>query len=106
MRMWMVEPELMCRNHLLGEHRECHTLYGCLFLGRSIAGHLSRGQVEPQNLKARHDSLEDEMSRRGYRHMSPLENIPGAPEGRVDRAASLKELMRRCGSCRGGKLNK
>jgi len=105
MRMWMVEPKLMCRNHLLGEHRECHALYGCLFSGRSIEGHLSRGQVEPQNLKARHDALADEMSRRGYRHMSPLENIPGAPEGRVDRSASLKELMRRCGNCRGGKFN-
>ena len=101
MRMWMVDPKLMCRNHLLGEHRECHTLYGCLIIGRSIAGHLSRGQVEPQNLKARHDALADEMSRRGYRHLSPLENFPDAPFGLVDRDASLQELIRRCRNCRG-----
>jgi hypothetical protein len=101
MRMWMVEPRHMCRSHLLGEHRECHALYGCISLGRSIAGHLSRGQLEPQNLKTRHDTLADEMLRRGYRHMSPLEEVPDAPKGRVDRDISLKELMRRCGKCRG-----
>jgi len=104
MRMWMVAPKFMCRNHLLGEHRECHTLFGSLSIGRSIAGHLSRGQVEPQNLKARHDELADEMSRRGYRHTSPLENFPDAPVGRVDREASLNELMRRCVNCRGGQF--
>lgn len=30
MRMWMVDPKIMCRKHLLGEHLELHMLAGCI----------------------------------------------------------------------------
>jgi hypothetical protein len=30
MRMWMVNPRIMCGNHLLGEHLETHMFYGII----------------------------------------------------------------------------
>ncbi len=100
MRMWMVAPCLMCRQHLLGEHRELHALAGSLRAGRSIAGHISRGQLEPQNIKARHDAIVTEMVRRGYKHLTPLNDIENAPWGSVDRDRNIVELSRRCAKCR------
>lgn len=100
MRMWMVDPGKMCRQHLLGEHRELHALAGSLRLGRSIAGHLARGQLEPQNMNFRHDALVAEMKRRGYNHLTPLEDMEGAPTGHVDRDGNIEELARRCVECR------
>ena len=103
MRMWMVNPELMCRKHLLGEHVEVHMMVGSLRRGRSIAGHLDRGQLEPRAAKSRHRALTVEMRSRGYRHVSPL---PGhgrltvkQQTAKVDAAWSLAELRRRCAEC-------
>lgn len=36
MRMWMVPPELMCRQHLLGEHVELHMFVGAINKGTSV----------------------------------------------------------------------
>ena len=105
MRMWMVDPELMCRKHLLGEHVEIHMMVGSLRCGRSIAGHLDRGQLEPQAARARHRALAAEMQGRGYQHASPL---PGhgrltakQQTAKVNAAWSLTELRRRCAECAG-----
>lgn len=100
MRMWMIDPSLMCRKHLLGEHVEIHMLLGALKKGRSIQGFLDRGLLEPQNLKARHDDLVSEMLSRSWSHSSPIDKQPnGAPVGHVDRTESAKELMNRCEEC-------
>ena len=103
MRMWMVKPELMCRKHLLGEHVEIHMMVGSLRRGRSIAGHLERGQLEPRAAQVRHHALAVEMQSRGYQHVSPL---PGhgrlttkQQTAKVDAAWSLAELRRRCAEC-------
>lgn len=98
MRMWMIDPALLCRRHLLGEHVETHMLAGALQHGKRIHGYLDRGLVEPQHLTARHAALAAEMVARGYRHRSPLK--ASGPAGTVDRAESLKELCRRCPECR------
>ena len=97
--MWMVEPSLMCRKHLLGEHVETHMLAGSLLRGRSVQGFLERGLLEPQNVHTRHAVLAAEMARRGYKHASQLPAAVPLPKGCVDRAASLKELHRRCAEC-------
>ncbi len=103
MRMWMGPPEAMCRRHLLGEHVEIHMMVGSLRRGRSIAGHLERGQLEPRAARQRHSDLAAEMRRRGYHHDSPL---PGHGQltaaqhaAKVDAAWSLIELRRRCAEC-------
>lgn len=100
MRMWLVPTELMCRQHLLGEHVEMHMFAGSLRLGQSVNGYLD-GLVDPKQLVARHDEIVVEMDERGYNHRSPLES-PQAEhyKGHVDPYANRKELRRRCTTCR------
>lgn len=111
MRMWMVPPELMCRRHLLGEHAETHMFLGTLQKGRSVAGFLSRGLLEPASLKMRHDGLAAEMEARGYRHLSPMvgEIVKKAVSTlsqadiavQVDSKKAIVELCSRCKECFG-----
>lgn len=100
MRMWMVRPEIMCRQHLLGEHVECHMLVGSLRSGRSVQGFLERNLIQPQSVQARHDDLALEMLRRGYKHKSPLEQPKAAPIGAVSVESSEAEIFSRCEACR------
>jgi hypothetical protein len=106
MRMWMVNPRTMCRRHLLGEHVEIHMLAGSLQRGRSVAGHLAAGQLEPAAMNTRHRVLADEILRRGWKHASPLPPIGRLPHemtmARVDVIRSLAELRRRCPECAAG----
>ena len=106
MRQWMVDPKIMCRKHLLGEHVEHHMFVGSINKGTSMAGYLKAGQLEPAALQSRHDELVAEMLRRGYNHNTPLQ--PTVPEFEkaeyfgtlINREASLVELLRRCPECR------
>lgn len=102
----MVDPRVMCRRHLLGEHSEIHRHRHVFERGHSITGRLSPVvQIEPAAMGERHDALADEMLRRGYRHESPYEmpDLSHLPrwqrEARVDTALSLSELMGRCDEC-------
>jgi hypothetical protein len=97
--MWMVDPMLMCRKHLLGEHVEIHMLTGSLRRGRSIAGFLTKGLLEPGSARRRHDELAREMARRGYVHRSALPSVNWRGGERVDAAVALEELRRRCAEC-------
>jgi hypothetical protein len=98
--MWMVDPKLMCRSHLLGEHNELHMLVGHINKGRRLGRYLTDGLVEPQNIEARHAELVAEMTSRGYNHASALPSLAfPAEDGHINRAANLKELKRRCPAC-------
>jgi len=103
MRMWMVDPAIMCRQHLLGEHVELHMMAAHLRLGRRVDGYVNNNCVEPRSIGARHKALAAELARRGYRHASPLEQPPVAswqrPKACVDAAASLADLTGRCAEC-------
>ena len=100
MRMWMVDPRIMCRKHLLGEHVECHMFAGTLIKGRSVQGYLDKGLLEERSLLVRHDQLSKEMAFRGYSHNSPMLDMILRDRGKVDVAWSLKELLARCKECR------
>jgi hypothetical protein len=81
-RIWDVDPALLCRSHLLGEHRELHGLWNILTLDKP--GYRShpetlRWEGKLGALYDRHEALVGEMLRRGYRHASPLE--PGLATG-------------------------
>lgn len=104
MRMWCVNPKLMCRKHLLGEHVEMHMFRGCVLKGRSLDGYLKKNLVEIGGIKKRHDVLAEEIQRRGYKHKSPLDEVPYNKYWftMVDIQKSLKELKRRCPECRKG----
>lgn len=69
-------PEVLCRQHLLGEHRELHGLWNILVHGK--AGYSRHPETlrwvgKQAALHARHEELAREMERRGYRHASPLD---------------------------------
>ncbi len=95
----MVDPRLMCRKHLLGEHVELHMLVGSLRKGVSLEGFFENKLIETHNIVRRHEQLVREMQRRGFRHASPLV-VTAKRAGRVDRRANLIELARRCRHCR------
>ena len=104
MRQWHVDPRLLCRKHLLGEHVE-HHMFTASLGRRSLWGYVRRGLLDPESLGARHDELAEEMLQRGYRHASPLAQpeLPAELQGvdsLVDSAANLVELARRCPACR------
>jgi len=103
MRMWMVEPAIMCRQHLLGEHVELHMMAAHLQRGRRIDKFVTNNCAQPRSIKARHRVLAAEMIRRGYHHASPLDQPPVAahqhPEARVDATSALQDLLTRCQAC-------
>ncbi len=105
-RMWMIDPVLLCDRHLLGEHVECHMLAGVLARRRSIAGFVAKGLLEPSALGVRHAALAEEMLARGFRHASPLGEQDLAylsdevAAARVDTDDSARDLAARCESCR------
>jgi hypothetical protein len=76
MRIWDLDPHVLCDQHLLGEHRELHAIWTVLTAGRKgYANHPEtvrwRGRLAA--LYARHDGQVAEMDRRGFRHASPLD---------------------------------
>jgi len=99
----MVDPKIMCRQHLLGEHVEHHMFVGTINKGISIAGYLRDNLLEPASLHNRHAALVKEMEARGYDHRSPLpSHIPFRLEEafvQIDKESALKELLHRCLEC-------
>jgi hypothetical protein len=108
MRMWLVNPRIMCRQHLLGEHVELHMLCGTLRKGISVQGYIDDGLVNLLQIHRRHRYLVREMTRRGYNHKSPLpagiRQIVARDyyqnTGEVNVEANMQELARRCKECR------
>lgn len=98
----MVDPALMCRQHLLGEHVECHMFRGSLLKGKTLRGFLEAGLLDSRQLAARHEELAVEMERRGYHHASPLPSDfdANAAASDVNLASALVELASRCAPCR------
>ena len=99
----MVDPKIMCRNHLLGEHLECHMFAGSIKRGHNLEGFLKNNLLEPMSLEKRHAQLVEEMEKRGFNHKSPLEikksDLEYLGEKKIDVDSSLKELLRRCKNC-------
>jgi len=105
MRMWGVDPRIMCRQHLLGEHVEMHMLVGSLRKNISVQGYIDDGLVNLHHIRSRHDDLVTEMIRRGYNHNSPLPAYLRYVRkylnqmGKVDITANVRELASRCDEC-------
>ncbi len=99
MRMWMVNPKIMCRQHLLGEHVEIHMFVGTLSRGKSVKGYLEKGLLEVHNLYWRHEELVEEMKRRGTAHHGREMEIC-RKAGAIDRKKNLEELLKRCSRCK------
>jgi len=108
MRIWDLPPQELCRNHLLGEHRELHAVWAILTKGKRGYAHHPETRRWTGKLKAlylRHEELVFEMRQRGFRHQSPLEESLATGEERqgkfVDSLQQQRLILRRknCG-CR------
>jgi len=99
-RMWCVNPKRLCRNHLLGEHKELHQLVGSILKKRSIKGHIEKGQIEVHNIKNRHKQLVKEMLLRGYKHNSPLKKFHSFKAGKINIKKNQLDLAKRCKNCK------
>lgn len=76
LRIWDIPPSRLCRNHLLGEHRELHAMW--VVITQNKKGYSQHPETLRWNgkLKAlylRHEQLVLEMAKRGYDHKSPLD---------------------------------
>jgi hypothetical protein len=74
-RIWDIPVRRLCRNHLLGEHRELHAVWSILTMNRkgySRHPEVLRWKGRLAALYLRHERLVREMGKRGYRHRSPL----------------------------------
>ena len=100
MRMWNVNPEMMCRKHLLGEHFEMHMFVGTLLKNKSLDGYIKKGLVEVHNIEKRHRELAEEMVKRGFHHHSPIREFTSVTKGKVDSEKNIIELRERCKECR------
>jgi len=106
MRMWMIDPETLCRKHLLGEHGEIHKHRHNFVKKHSIKNRVLLGQIEPESMETRHDMLAKEMISRGYNHNSPYE-IPDLSHltefdrtAKVNLKLALADLHERCADCK------
>ena len=76
MRIWDVEPGVLCRLHLLGEHRELTAIWAVLTGDRAGVPPPPRDAAlggPARALARRHELLVAEMGRRGFAHRSPLD---------------------------------
>ena len=98
----MVNPRIMCRQHLLGEHVEIHMFIGTINSNKSIKGYLQKGLLEVHNLYTRHEELVEEMKRRGYNHYSEVDEKWKYIEkvGVIDREKNVTEIVHRCLNCK------
>ena len=103
----MVDPQIMCRNHLLGEHAEIHMFVWNIDRKHSVKGYITKGLLETHNLYDRHEELAHELKRRGYKHNSKLDEKwkRARKAGSIDKKKSLKDLLDRCAKCRKRYLN-
>ncbi|HKR54732.1 MAG TPA: pyrimidine dimer DNA glycosylase/endonuclease V [Gemmatimonadales bacterium] len=102
MRIWDLSPRRLCRQHLLGEHRELHAIWAVITGGRKGYAHhpeTLRWRGKLRALRARHERLVDEMGRRGYSHFSPLDVRLATGSARqrayVDSPADQVRLLRK-----------
>jgi len=78
MRIWDISPSLLCRQHLLAEHRELHGLWNILTIHQGRGGYskhpeTKRWQGKRRALYQRHQALVKEFNKRGYQHFSDLD---------------------------------
>ena len=114
MRMWMVAPVTMCRQHLYGEHVELHMFLGTLRKLKSVQGYIDNNLLEIKSMQRRHAALVYEMMRRmilaGRQsgHSSRLTNkmieevephYSHIIDFEIDRQSSAADLFGRCAEC-------
>jgi hypothetical protein len=103
----MLNPVLLCKNHLLGEHSEIHKHRHVFVKQYKIDKRISPiVQICPEQMKIRHDMLAQEMIKRGYNHKSPYELPDLSYLSNNQRYAiadilyNIRDLFERCDKCK------
>lgn len=78
MRIWDVDPKLLCQKHLVAEHRELHGLWNILTKHECKGGYSKHPETlrwvgKTKALFNRHKTLVEEFNQRGYNHQTPLD---------------------------------
>jgi hypothetical protein len=78
MRIWDVDPKLLCQKHLVAEHRELHGLWNILTKHGGNGGYSKHPETlrwvgKTKALFARHEALIREFRKRGFNHHTPLD---------------------------------
>jgi hypothetical protein len=76
MRIWDIPVEKLCRNHLLGEHRELHAMW--VVITQNKKGYSKHPETirwigKLKAMYLRHGEQVKEMRYSGYNHQSPLD---------------------------------
>ena len=110
-RMWAVDPRMLCRQHLLGEHSEMHEGVGLITSDHAaenpktvkaqLEGQARAGNIDTTWFRPRHDALARELVSRGGEHNSPLPayDDPEIGEGAIGVNESVGTLLK-CDDCR------
>ena len=75
MRIWDISPSFLCRQHLLGEHRELHAVWSVITKnkkGYSKHPETLRWIGKLKALYQKHEEIVLELKKRGYIHTSNL----------------------------------
>jgi hypothetical protein len=94
MRVWDIPPKKLCRNHLLGEHREIHAIWSILIKGKkgySKHPETLRWRGKPKALFERHEKIANEMRKRGYGHQSCLDPSLAKGKGKQEEYVNSPE---------------
>jgi len=107
--MWLVDPRILCRQHLLGAHVELHMFIGTIKKKIKVDGYLKNNCLQPRMIYQEHLNLINEMIRRGYKHNSPLyehecfciSNLTNEQQyWEIDKIKSLQLLLSKCPRCK------
>lgn len=88
MRIWDISPSKLCRQHLLGEHRELHAIWSIIVYSKKGYSHhpeVLRWKGKLKALYKRHDALCKELIKRGYCHKSPLSKLEAKGKASQDK---------------------
>ena len=89
MRVWDLHPKILCRKHLLAEHRELHGLWNILTKHKGKGGYSRHPETlrwvgKTLALYKRHEALVREFERREYHHRTLLNKRLARGKSRQD----------------------
>ena len=104
MRMWMLNPKIMCRQHILGEHNEIHKHLPSLLKGINIDGrYKDKPQIQLRSIFDRHFELSQYMNHKSllpYNDYLLIRNYSKYFNVKVDLRYNFWDLWLRCPKCR------
>ena len=102
MRMWMIPPEFLCKNHLLGSHNEIHKHRHIFQKKHNITGRIKPVvQIEPASMEIRHNELAKYIKHNSPYKQPDINYLPiDEQKAKVDLNISYKDLSDRCPECK------